>query len=72
MSRPAPAPGPEAGQSDSLGRVGHSRQRSGLLQSRGSPPAWAHWREYSARVWQRQLVRLLCSQRQRSCWQAST
>lgn len=49
------------------GRAGHSRQRWGPRQSRGCPPAWAHWREYSARVWQRQLVRLACWQRQRSC-----
>ena len=53
------------------GPLGHSRQSWGPRQSRGSPPAWAHWREYSARVWQRQLVRLTRLQWQRSCRQAS-
>lgn len=32
------------------GHTGHSRQSWGPRQSRGSPPAWVHWREYSARV----------------------
>lgn len=46
---------------------GHSRQRSGPLQFCGCPPAWAHWREYSAKVAHGQV-----GQRHRSRVQAAT
>ena len=55
-----PTPGASAG-------MGHSRQRSGPLQFWGRPPAWAHWREYSAKVAHGQV-----GQRQRSWVQAAT
>lgn len=71
--RALPAGGPQPGaRRHAWGHLpllspGHSRQRSGPLQFCGCPPAWAHWREYSAKVAQGQV-----GQRHRSWVQAAT